>query len=127
MKIKKIESGNHVFVERLRQLLSNTFPRGMSFTTKYFIGEDTDTGTKGLYLELQVSKGGLLYMNFLELKDWEKRSDIEDDFFALVANDFMMAGIVHLSNNAISSALITDQVLEPNFKNVLPRRLIFLN
>jgi len=127
MKIKKIESGNHVFMEQLRQLLSNTFPRGMVFKATYFIGEDTDRGIKGLYFELQVSKGGLLYMNFLELRDWEVRSDIEKEFFARIVNDLMMAGIAHLSNNAISSALITDQVLEPNFKNVLPRRLIFLN
>ena len=127
MKIKKIESGTHVFVEQLRQLLSNTFPRGMRFKTTYFIGEDTDTGTKGLYFELQVSKGGLLYMNFIEMKDWETPADIEKEFFARIINDFMMAGIVHLSNNAVSSAIITDQVLEPNFKSVLPRRLIYLN
>lgn len=127
MKIKKIESGTHEFVEQLRQLLSNTFPRGMRFTTTYFIGEDTDTGTKGLYFELQVSKGGLLYMNFIEMKDWETPADIEKEFFARIINDFMMAGIVHLSNNAVSSAIITDQVLEPNFKSVLPRRLIYLN
>ena len=127
MKIKKIESKTHVFVEQLRQLLSNTFPRGMAFKTTYFIGEDTDTGTKGLYFELQVSKGGLLYMNFIEMKDWETPADIEKEFFARIVNDFMMAGIVHLSNNAVSAAVVTDQVLEPNFKSVLPRRLIYLN
>lgn len=127
MKIKKIESGNHVFAERLRRLLSNTFPRGMSFKTIYFIGEDTDTGIKGLYFELQVSKGGVLYMNFLEMKEWDIQSELEEEFFARIANDFMMAGVAHLSNNAMSAAVITDQVLEPNFKNVLPRRLIFLN
>jgi hypothetical protein len=127
MNIKKIGSGSHVFVEQLRELLSNTFPRGMVFKASYFIGEDTDTGIKGLYFELVVSKGGLLYMNFMELKDWEKQSDIEKEFFARIVNDLMMAGVAHLSNNAVSSALISDQVLEPNFKNVLPRRLIFLN
>ena len=127
MKIKKIESGNHTFVEQFKKLLYKTFPKGMIFKTRYFIGEDIETGAKGLYFELQVFKVGILYMNFLEIKDWEVRADIEEEFFGSIMGDLMMTGVLHLNNNATLSTMITDQVLEPNFKNILPRRLIFLN
>jgi len=127
MKIKKLESGNHVFTEQFRRLLLHVFPRGMTFKTTYFIGEDTDSGAKGLYFELQIKKAGVLYMNFMELKDYEVVADIEDNFFASVTEDLMMAGVVHLTNNGMRVAEMTDQVNSPAFKNVMPSPIIFLN
>ena len=67
--MKKVESRENEFVEQLNKLLTSSFPPQVSFKTKYFIGEDTDSKKRGLYFELSSINTGLIYSNLLEIKE----------------------------------------------------------
>jgi hypothetical protein len=127
MKIRKLESRSNEFVEQFRQLLSNAFPPPLAFKTKYFLGEDKDSGKKGLYFELMFIGTGMLYSIFMQMKPHETVGDIEEQFVEKINADLTIAGIAYLNNEAVRNRHITDQTRSPNFKSVVPSRIMYLN
>jgi hypothetical protein len=132
MDIRKVENRTpHTFVEQLTRLLSIVFPKHMGGEIEYFvgeIGEETDSNiVRGLCFKVNFETTGTIYMSFEELKEWEVPEDFEDEFFKKISDDILISGILHLNANSQASFNMEKNIIEADFKNSVPGRLIFLN
>jgi hypothetical protein len=98
MKIKIIEHREHEFVQQLRNMLGHA---SAMFEVNYFLGEDEDTETKSLYLDVIGKKQGSIFSTYAPLKPGEFPSDIEDGFINQTMNNILLAGLTWFNHDRI--------------------------
>ena len=127
--MKKIEARDNEFIMHFKGVLKDSFPKPLDFKVDYYLGED-DKGTRGLYFYLESKQFGPIFSRFQGMKPSEVVYDIEEEFMNKVINDLVLAGVAMLNIKAFESQ--ADKRLEyemksENFKNILPRKLLFIN
>jgi hypothetical protein len=125
--IKKIEPRENEFTLQLQEMLGNAFPLALGYEVVYIIGED-EKGKRGLYFELNSKEFGKLYSKFMIINTLA--SEIEDEFMNSVINDLVMAGVSLMniaSFNRTKDKSVITEINKSDFRNTLPKRLLFIN
>lgn len=126
-KMKRIETRDNEFLMQLRNMFRDSFPRVLKFKVDYYLGEDK--GVTGLYFIL-TSKFGRLFAKTKPLMSGQTVYDVEDEFMNEVINDLVMNGIIFaniLAFESIDYNKVNNDIQEKDFKNTIPRKLIFAN
>ena len=128
MSVKRIETIENVFVEQLKELLHNSFPKILGFDIEYFVGEDR--GVRGIYFEIISKPFGIVYKKHITMKPYETIMDIEDRFMNEVINDFVLAGITFMNADSVrqkEERKMDDAIRKKKFIRAMPSRIIYLN
>lgn len=128
-KIIKIKSLDHAFIKQLNQLLDRSFPNVVKFSAEYYLGKNSND-KKGLYGEIKSSVLGTIYQKRKQMKEYELVSDLEEDFISDMINDFIIRGILTFNMDAAIDTerkQLSKSVRSKNFRNVMPRMILFPN
>jgi len=95
MKIKILEHRENGFVEQLRQLLTNStfmISNIPLFKVNYYLGEDEDSGTRGLFFNIEGKNIGDIFSTYKNMEPFEVPYDIEEQFIVETMNTLLLSG-----------------------------------
>ena len=123
MSVKRIETIENVFVEQLKELLHNSFPKILGFDIEYFVGEDR--GVRGIYFEIISKPFGIVYKKHITMKPYETIMDIED-----IAAYNLQEGLSYGCGDDQVKGMkqfMDDAIRKKKFIRAMPSRIIYLN
>jgi len=127
--MKKIEARDNDFIVHFKEMLKESFPKPLDFRVDYYVGED-DKGARGLYFHIESIQFGTIFSRFHELKPEQVVYDIEEEFINRVINDLVIAGVTIMNVKAFETQAndrLEKELKSPTFRNIQPRRLLFIN
>jgi hypothetical protein len=126
--MKRIEKLENDFVLHFTEMLKESFPSLLKFKVDYYLGEVK--GKRRLCFEIENNYSGRIFSRYHELKSHEVVADIEDTFINLLVNDLVMVGVTLLNIQASenqSGDRVVKEIHRPDYRNNVPRMLLFKN